>query len=250
MIRGIYTSASSMLAESLRTDVISNNLANVNTAGYKKDVPVNKDFASMLIARINDKPTDSNIGTLGVGVMVDEVATIHTGGMVRGTGNDFDMTIDGKGYFTVETPAGLRYTRNGSFTKNAQGELITQDGYRVMGQNGPISVIGNGEAAKMTVSEDGRVSVDGTEVDQLRIVEFANEKQLTKEGGSLFNANGQQSQPATGGVRQGYLEMANVNVVSEMVNLIANYRAYEVNAKTIQAHDQLLNRAANDVGKI
>ena len=250
MIRGIYSSASGMLAESLRTDVISNNLANVNTAGYKKDVAVTKDFASLLISRINDHPTAPNIGNLGVGVMVDEVATMHTSGMTRGTGNDFDLAIDGKGYFTVETPAGVRYTRNGTFTKNALGELITQNGYRVMGENGPIQVEGNGDRAKMTVSEDGRVSVDGVEVDRLQLVEFVEEKQLVKEGGSLFNANGAQGQPATGGVRQGYLEMANVNVVSEMVNLIANYRAYEVNAKTVQAHDQLLNRAVNDVGKL
>ena len=247
MIRGIYTGASGMVAEATRTDVISNNLANANTAGFKKDMTVTKDFASMLITRINDGADAPVIGSLGVGVSVDEVATIHTPGIMRNTGNDFDMAMEGKGFFTVETPQGVRYTRNGTFAKNIQGELTNQDGYRVLGQNGPIRIQGTA----MTVSDDGRVLVDSQPVGTLRIVEFADEKQLTKEGASLFAAPpGQNGNPATGGVRQGFLEMSNVNVISEMVNLIANYRAYEVNGKVIQAHDQLLGKAVNEVGRL
>lgn len=247
MIRGIYTGASGMLAEAMRTDVISNNLANVNTAGFKKDVAVMKDFGSMLTTRINDGVDAPVIGSVGLGATVDEVATIHSTGAMRNTGNDFDMAIEGKGYFTVQTPQGVRYTRNGSFAKNIQGELITQDGYRVLGQNGPIRIKGS----KMVVSDDGRVLVDNNPVGKLRMIEFADLKQLTKEGASLYAAPpGQTVAPATGGVRQGSLEMSNVNVIGEMVNLISNYRAYEVNSKVVQSHDHLLDKAVNEVGRL
>lgn len=246
MIKGIYTAASGMLAESVRTDVTANNLANVNTAGYKKDIAVTKDFANMLIHRINDGRNTPVIGSMGIGTLVDEIATIQAPGMMRHTANTFDMAIEGKGYFVVETPAGERFTRNGTFSRNAQGELVTQEGHRVLGQGGPI-VLGNG--AKVEVSGDGRIAVDGIETGVLRVVEFTNEKQLVKEGDSLFNGNGAQPSQSTSQVRQGVIEQSNVNVVAEMVNLIAGYRAYEVNAKTVQAHDQLLDKAVNEVGR-
>lgn len=247
MIRGIYTGASGMLAESMRTDVISNNLANVNTAGFKKDVTVTKDFASMLISRINDGVDAPVIGSVGVGTVVDEVATIQSAGTVRNTGNDFDLAIEGKGFFTVETPQGVRYTRNGTFAKNIQGELVTQDGYPVLGKNGHIPIQGS----KMVVSDDGRVLVDNKSVGNLQVVEFADVKQLSKEGASLFvAAPGQTGTPGTGSVRQGSLELSNVNVIGEMVNLISNYRAYEVNGKVVQSHDHLLDKAVNEVGKL
>lgn len=247
MIRGLYTGASGMLAEAQRTDVISNNLANVNTAGFKKDITVTKDFASLLISRVNDGAEAPVIGSLGVGVMVDEVATDYSTGTVKITGNDFDLAIEGKGFFAVQTPQGKRYTRNGTFAKSSKGELVTSDGYQVLGTNGPL-IVSDG---KMTVGSDGRVMVDNNEVGTLQIVDFANEKQLVKEGASFFvAANGQQEQTAAGGIKQGALEMANVNVVGEMVNLISNYRAYEINGKVIQSHDSLLGKAANDIGKL
>ncbi|MGI6092369.1 MAG: flagellar basal-body rod protein FlgF [Veillonellaceae bacterium] len=247
MIRGIYAAAAGMVAESQRNDVTANNLANVNTAGFKKDVAVSRDFASVLIQRINDGQAAANVGTVGSGSQIDEVATIHTSGTVRYTGNDFDLAIDGKGYFVVETAEGLRYTRNGSFTRNGQGELVTSDGLRVMGQTGPVA-IGDG---KMTVASDGTISIDGLETNQLRVVDFADEKQLTKQGASLFAApEGVQAQQAAGTVNQGYLEMSNVNVVAEMVNMINGFRAYEINGKSVQAHDHLLDKAVNEVGRV
>lgn len=247
MIRGLYSAASGMMAEAERTDVISNNLANANTPGFKKDIAVTKDFADILIQRVNDGADAPIIGSMGTGVMVDEVATSYTAGTVRNTGNDFDLAIEGRGFFTVETPQGVRYTRNGTFAKSTQGELVTSDGYRVVGENGPIIINGS----KMSVSGDGRVLVDNLEVGKLRMRDFADEKQLRKEGSSLVIApNDQQGQPVTGSVRQGALEISNVNVIGEMVNLITNYRSYEINGKVVQSHDQLLGKAANDVGKL
>lgn len=249
MIRGIYAAGAGMLAEATRTDVIANNLANASTAGYRKDIAVNKDFHSLLIQRINDGPGRQPIGSLGVGAMVDEVATIHTVSGMRPTGNPYDLAVEGKGFFAVETPAGVRYTRNGSFTRSAQGELVTQDGYRVLGQGGAIQL--GDPQSRVSIGEDGRVTVDGAEADTLRLVAFADEKRLVKEGANLFTAPGLAEEEATGSlVREGYLEQSNVNVVAEMVNLITGYRAYEVNAKAVQAHDQLLDKAVNEVGRV
>lgn len=245
MIRGIYTSASGMLAETTRADTIANNLANGNTTGYKKDIAISKDFASLLIQRINDGKNVPTIGTLGLGSEIDEIATIHTTGPMRTTGNPLDFAVDGNGYFAVETQTGPRYTRNGSFTRNAQGELVNSEGRRVMGQNGVIRI----PDGKLSVNESGQISVDGVVAGQISLVAFDNERELLKEGASLFLApdNGRQ---ATGKVMQGMLEQSNVNVISEMVNMISAYRAYEVNSKTVQAHDQLLDKAVNEVGKV
>jgi len=246
LIRGIYTAASGMLAETTRADTIANNLANGNTAGYKKDVAISKDFASVLIRRINDGPEAPVIGSVGVGTVIDEIATIQSTGAMRYSGNPLDCAIDGKGFFAVQTAAGIRYTRNGTFTRNARGQLVTADGQEVLGQNGPITLPDDG---KVTIDSTGNVLVDGANVGQLRVVEFNNERELVKEGATLYQApnNGRQ---ATGKVAQGFLEQSNVNVVSEMVNLISGYRAYELNAKTVQTHDQLLDKAVNEVGKI
>lgn len=245
MIKGIYTAASGMLAESIRTDATANNLANVNTAGFKKDAAVNKSFADMLISRINDGPVQP-VGSVGTGAEVDEIVAIHTQGMMRHTGNPLDLAIEGQSYFAVETPTGVRYTRNGAFSRNSLGELTTADGHAVLAENGRLVVNGS----SVTVSEEGIVSVDGIEAGRLRLTEFSDEKRLIKEGSSLFQDAGAGQKQVTGLVRQGTLEMSNVNAVSEMVNLINGYRAYEVNAKAVQAHDQLLDKAVNEVGKI
>ena len=248
MIRGIYISASGMLAESLRTDVISNNLANVGTSGFKKDFAVTKDYASRDIRRINDGLTEPEIGSMGAGVWVDAIATLHTGGIMKVTGNQLDVAIDGKGYFAVETPAGVRYTRNGAFMRSAEGELVTSDGYRVQGQNGPILL---NEVGPITISEDGRIFVNNVESNQFQLYSFTEENRLRKQGAMYFAPpDGVAAEPSTPTLRQGYLELSNVNVVGEMVNLIAGYRAYETNSKAVQTHDALLDKAVNEVARL
>ena len=246
MIRGIYTAASGMIAEAMRNDTISNNLANANTTGYKKDIAVTKDFASLLIERVNDGQDTPSIGRMGVGSVVDDVATIHTPGIEHLTGNDLDFAIEGQGFFVVQTPNGVRYTRDGNFTRDTKGQLVTQDGYRVLGKNGPIKMNGT----KVNVAADGQLSVDGLNVDKLQVVQFANLRALKKEGSNLYTAEGQQPQTTSANVRQGFLEGSNVNIVAEMVNLISGYRAYEVNGKLVQAQDTTLDKAVNEVGKI
>ena len=120
MIRGLYTATTGMISEAIRTDVISNNVANVNTTGYKKDEAINSDFASVLLKRINDGEVQE-VGKLGRGTVVAEVVVSQSQGAVRKTDNDFDLAIDGKGFFVVDTPQGERYTRNGSFLRSANG---------------------------------------------------------------------------------------------------------------------------------
>lgn len=253
MIRGIYTAGAGMLAESVRTDVTANNMANATTAGFKKEIAVNKDFASLLVQRINDGGNNPAIGTMGSGALVDEIVTSHATGNYKFTGNSLDLALEGPGFFVIETPAGNRYTRNGTFSRSVQGELVNQDGLRVLGQNGPIQLTGTtGAAGRVDIAPDGRVFVDDVEADTLRIVEFGDLKKLAKQGNTLFQTpdgtqpvNAERSQ-----IRQGYQEMSNVNIVSEMVNLIAGYRAYEVNSKAVQTHDQLLDKAVNQVGQV
>ncbi len=247
MVRGIYTAASGMVAESLRTDAIANNMANVDTVGYKRDVTVTKDFGSMLIKQVGGQASQSNIGSMGYGSVVDEIATIHDPGQIVPNGNPLDLAISGNGYFTVQTANGLRYTRNGSFYRSAQGNLVTAEGDNVMGTNGPVSLTGN----QVVIGRNGSVQVDGVPTGQLQLVEFANDRTaLSKEGNSLYVATGaQQPTPATGVVEQGATERSNVNVITEMVNLIAGYRAYEINGKMVQAHDSMLDKAVNQVGK-
>ncbi len=247
MIRGIYTAASGMIAETVRSDVTANNLANASTAGFKKDVAVNRDFANLLLQRIDDGPENPVIGSLGIGATVDEIAVDHSAGSLRHTGNPLDFAIEGKGFFTIQTPAGLRFTRNGSFTRNAQGQLVDGNGNPVLGENGVLNL----PAGTVTVTGEGRVLIDGAETGRLRLTGFADERQLAKEGdGSFIAAPGTQLLAAGGGLRQGFLEQSNVNIITEMVNLINGYRTYEVNAKTVQAHDQLLDKAVNEVGKV
>lgn len=247
MIRGLYTAASGMLSEVIRNDATANNLANANTVGFKRDMALNRDFASILVQRIDDGPGAPAIGRMGLGTVVDAIVPEMTQGALREDGAAFDLALVGPGYFVVATPNGLRYTRNGNFSRSAQGELVTQDGWRVMGRNGPVLVNGN----TVKIGADGRVFVDGVYRDTLEVVDFPAGALPQKEGALLYTAPpGVVPQPATARVQQGYLETSNVNVVTEMVNMIDGYRAYEANAKMVQTQDALLDKAVNEVGKV
>lgn len=260
MIRGLYTSASGMLAESIRSDVASNNLANVNTTGYKKDTTIMASFPEMLMMRVNDQRKGEVqapiIGTLGTGALVDEVITSHTQGQLKESSSPFDLAIAGEGYFAVEkSPGEELYTRNGSFTIDGEGYLVTNQGYYVLGQAGRIMIEGADSAGDFTVDSNGNIAVKGETVDTLQLVSFGDpaqpavRPQLTKVGESLFTAAGQGT-PAEGKVMQKYLETSNVNAITEMVDLITIMRSYEANQKAVQAHDKTLEQVINDVGRV
>ena len=250
MIRGLYTSASGMLTEMVRNDVTSNNLANVNTTGYKKDTALFKSFPELLVQRVNDqKKTDINerpvIGSMGTGAIVDEVVTSHEQGALRETSNPFDLAVAGEGYFVVQNQQGTYYTRNGSFTVDSQGFLVTAQGDYVLGQAGPIKI---GNSNNVVIDGSGNVNVDGNRIATIRLVNIPNKATLIKVGDSLFTG-GQAGAGAVGQIKQRFVEGSNVNPITEMVNMIAIARAYEANQKMISAHDQTLAQAM-EVGSL
>lgn len=255
MNRGLYISAAGAVAQMTRMDTIANNLANVDTVGFKKDLAVFRSNQPAQVVRTNDTVISTPIGnisssfpigSLSNGAIHEENVINYEEGMLKETGHNFDFAIIGEGFFTVETPQGIRYTRNGSFTRNSNGEIVTMQGYRLLGQNGPIQV---GDSIRIELDEDGIVYQDGDPLDTLRISIFQDKSQLTKEGDSFFTSDILPQQPAQVTVRQGMLEGSNVQAVKEMLNLIEANRAYELSARLIQVNDALLGMAVGDVGR-
>jgi flagellar basal-body rod protein FlgG len=211
------------LAQQLRFENISNNLANVNTNGFKKDV-ISFDKA---LALNNASSIDFSPGPI-----------VHTG-------NDLDVAIEGSGFFTIQTAKGLRYTRDGVFTLNEQGRLVTVNGDAVLGQNGPITVRGN----HFRVNRDGGVVDADGPLDTLAIVEFKQSRLLKKEGASRYAYDGRQTDimPARNpNVQQGFIEKSNVNPSEEMIKMIEAYRDFESVQKAIQGMDEITSKMIND----
>jgi len=278
MLRGIYTGASGMLAQDARMDAIANNLANVDKTAYKKDIAVFKAFPDMIIRRINESglgitpagsyDTMPYVGKLGTGVELNEVFTNFEQGSLQRTENAFDLAIEGRGFFTVMTERGERYSRDGSFTINQDGILMTHNGNPVMGENGIIRVHHN----NFIVNEHGEVVVNGDlsadprdvvsmasnnwsnpiVIDRLKIVDFENIREIKKEGDSMYRETEYSGPPLPPGnfkVVQGFLEKSNVNIVREMVDMIEVQRSYEANQKTVTSHDQTLGKLINEVAR-
>jgi len=281
MIRGWYTGASGMRAQQWRLDAVANNLANVDTNGYKKDVTSFKAFPELLLRRQDDDGVYKHpfgsadaapiVGKLGTGVELNELYTNFSQGAPKETGSDFDMMLEGKGFFSVATPYGERYTRNGSFILGKEGYLVTNEGFPVLGENGPIRV----KANNFQVDNEGRIWINarypddpdvivGREsnqweetvlLDTLKIVEFDLDRYLEKQGVSLYRDSETSGQAMTMDVLsrpkviQGFLEAANVDPVVEMVQMIEVNRAYEANQKVIQTEDAILGTLINQVAK-
>lgn len=254
MVRGLYTAATGMNVQAKRLEIISNDLANTTTTGYKKDVAVVSSFQEVLMNRLNDTqnqvPNNGAIGKMTYGAKIDEVYTDFTQGSIISTGEMVDMAIVGDGFFVVQTPNGEAYTRDGNFTINEYGELVTKEGYAVMGLDGPITL---GEdflssGGDVIIDTDGEMSLDNQYIDTLELVRFEDSRALRKMDNNLYSSTAAK-EAFTGSVRQGYLESANVNPVTAMVDMIAVSRAYETNQKMIQVQDSLLSKAVNELGR-
>lgn len=258
MLRGIYTSAMGLAIQGKRLDVISNNLANINTNGYKDDTTVIKSFDDILTQRINDTYTQQNptgkLGNMPLSAEINEVFTDYNQGKMVTTSNKTDLAISesNNSFFAITVPnnnAGTdeRYTRDGAFTLNSEGKLVTSEGYAVKGENGPIVL----ENQDFVVNNKGEIIQNGKVVDKLQIKTFEDTKSLRKVGNNLIATEGQPKEAEfKGRVLQGVLEGSNVNPIREMVNMINVMRAYEANQKILSTHDQTLGKAVNEVGSL
>jgi len=241
MNSGLYAALSGNLAAMRRLDVISNNLANANTAGFKKDRIA---FESLLALRAGEAPEKAGL------VQANDVYfTDYSAGPVKQTGNTLDFAIEGDGFFAVNTPQGPAYTRQGNFERNAAGRLVTNEGYEVLGSGGPITINGS----RVEVSARGEIMVDGVQVATLQVVDFPKPYAFQKTGSSLFVPSdpGATAQPVrTVSVKQGYLEGSNVSVVQEMVQMIEANRYFEACQRVVKSYDDAAGKAANDIGRI
>lgn len=258
MLRGVYTAASGMLLEGLKTDIVANNLANAATTGYKRQQFSVRAFPDMLLQRINDpvqlgpRVVDPRpvIGRLGTGAALDEIALEMTPALVRHTGNPLDLAIEGPGFFAVETPAGeIAYTRDGRLRVDPDGFLRTYEGLLVLGADGPIFV---GQTVPM-IDDAGQVWVEDQVVGILAVWEFPEPGALARLGDNLVAptaGSGDAFLAQASTIRREHLEGSNVNVVREMVDLITIQRAYEANQKMIQVQDETLGRLINDAATL
>jgi flagellar basal-body rod protein FlgF len=250
MIRGLYTAASGLATATLRLGVVSNNIANANTAGYKADRLPDEVGKSLDLMRWAVDDNGNPVGAITLGPKSGLSSLDLTPGPIQETGNALDLAIGGTGFFAVQGADGqTRYTRDGGFSLDANGGLRARDGSAVLNDNGqPIQITGS----QVAVDADGTLVVDGLPGDRLQVVDFAPGQQLLKQGNGMFTpANGGLPQPATGAqLYQGFLEGSNVDMTESMVQTMNLVRAYEANQHLLQVQDQTLSRAVNDIGKV
>ena len=258
LIKGLYTAGAGMMLQMARQDVVANNLANVNTGGYKKQTAVAQAFPNMLMSRLGEiekniegeyQPVPIKlIGGVGTGAAIDKIYSDFSMGNVRKTDNSTDLLLNSDGYFAVLTPQGERYTRNGQFKINNEGILTTNQGYPVL-DTGDQSITLEGE---FSIDEMGNISINGENIAQLKMVRFENPQYLVREGDNLLAT--QEGETAINlerpGILQGYIEDSNVNAVKEMVELINVVRAYESMQKVVQAEDETTQVAIDQVGSV
>jgi flagellar basal-body rod protein FlgF len=227
MERGLYIAASGMVSEMARQDLISNDLANASTAGYKSDTAVQGSFGELLL---RNTQTGATVGPLGQGSRIERQVTDFSAGPIKETGEDLDFAVEGDGFFAVQTGQGVRYTRNGQFTAAANGRLTDQLGNAVLNQNGRPATIGaDGKVAAGTV---GVFTVNNP-----------------RKAGDNF-IQGTAAGRATGQVRSGALEGSGADPVRAMTDMIASLRAFESGQKVITTIDSTLQKASNQVGSL
>ena len=243
MSGSIYQSGAGAILQQMRLDVYSNNLANVNTAGFKADQPVFRFDATRAPAK-----TAPEAARLSPYVMPLEYVTNFEAGPITSTGNPLDVAIVGHGFFEVQTPDGLQYTRNGHLAINGDGVLSTAEGWPVMGQGGEIDI----EGSQVEISEAGEISVDGDVVGVLKVMHFSDLMQLRKNGGTLFkpmDVIAAQVDPGEYRITQGAVETSNVNAIRTMTEIIETLRVFETYQKVIQETDSITAKTVNEVGK-
>ena len=240
----IYKAASGALLQQMRLDVLSNNLANINTVGFKADTPVFR----VTEERTGNAPLSPTAGKLSPYAPPFEHRIDFSGGQLKQTGNRLDLAIAGDGFFEIQTPEGLQYTRKGSFSINENGQLSTAQGWPVMGQGGAITI----DSGDFVVNAEGEVLVDGTATGQIRIVDFDKPYDLQKVGDTLFkptqaDARARDAEGCT--LSQGFVETSNVNAIRTMAEIIETTRVFETYQRVMRSSDEATSKTVNDVGR-
>lgn len=276
MLRGFYTAASGMLSQQRRVEMLTNNIANANTPGYKADQAALRAFPEMLLARLDEVtiPTknprsfgnQTTIGGIHSGVYMQEMVPLFSQGDLRETGQKTDIAlIDGvvpvdeetgtRGtlFFVVQNGNGeIRYTRNGNFTLDPQGFLTTMDGFYVLDENGDRIQLTNED---FQVTPDGTVFENGVRVSRLNVVFAENPNLVAKEGNGLFRSenvlpSALNNPNVTYQLQQGFLERSNVDLSRSMTDMMSAYRAFEANQRILQAYDRSMDKAVNEIGRL
>ena len=258
MLKGLYTAYTGMIHEQHRMDVMTNNLANANTNGFKKEGATSQSFDSVLAYKIKDTSQAGNLpkrlGNMSLGVKTGENYVDYSEGPLKDTRNPLDMALSSNGFFTIEytNKAGetsTMYTRDGNFTMTAQGYLVTQDGDFVLGERGRR--IRLDPLQPVSVDRAGNIYQDGASVATLQLTDFEDYNYLERYGENYFvPVEGATTMEADTEVHSGYLELANMSVVTEMVNMIAIQRHYDANQKVITTYDDTLDKAVNQTGRL
>ncbi len=257
MVKGLYTAYTGMLNQQNKMDVISNNLANAAVTGYKKEGSTSQSFDTVLAYKIRDRSIGvhtQRIGGMNLGVKIGENYTDYTQGPFKNTDNTYDLAISGNGFFCVQftNKAGVtstKYTRDGSFTLNVNGYLVTKDGDYVLDNNG--NRIRLDPLSTSRIDENGTIFQNDRAVARIGLRDFEDYNYLEHYGENYYQpVEGYRFKNADGQIIEGYLEASNVQVVQEMVEMISVTRTYESNQKVIQTIDSTLDKAVNQLGSV
>ena len=250
MVRGLYIAGTGMMLQRRRMEVITNNVANADTTGYKRDNLVSHSFDEVLIRRVNDTHVRGQtpfVGPLNLGTQVDQAYIDFTAGSLEGTERSTDIALMGDAFFVVETAAGERYTRSGAFYIDDLGYLVDGEGNFLLGENGRVLVGG----MNFIVDEWGGVFVDGQFTNRIRVASFEDNGALRKQGSNLyFSPDAPLDAANPYRMFQGFLEASNVDIGREMVDMLTVFRTYETNQRILTMIDETVGKAVTEIGRL
>ena len=248
MFKGFYNLTSGMLSQGRRLDVVANNMTNISTSGYRAEKYTDSTFQEHVISRVGnmDKRGNTEIGPASYILAPSQIYYDYTQGAIESTGMPLDFAIEGDGFFAVQTQDGVAYTRNGSFSLDEEGYLCLPSQGRVLDDQGnELRLLTD----RVQVDATGAVSTDyGAYMGRIGLYTFADNTQLTRNGQGLFTGNG--AQPAEANIRQRSVERANVDLIGQMVEMMTAQRAIQSAAQLSKIYDQVMSKAANDVGRL
>ena len=250
MVRGLYIAGTGMMLQRRHMDIITNNIANADTTGFKKEHLVSHTFDEVLIRRINDSHVIGQtqlVGPMTLGTQVDQLFIDFNEGTLEGTERATDLALMGDTFFVMQTPDGERYTRTGAFYIDQLGYLVDGEGNYLLGENGPIYVGG----LDFSVDATGGVRIDQEFIDTIRVVSFNDNNALRKQGSNLyFSLEAPQAATNPYAIAQGFLEMSNVDIGREMVDMLSVFRTYETNQRMLTMIDETVGKAVNEIGRL